>query len=95
MAKPTVSKHHMLGLLKKLASDDGFRARFEKDPKSALTEAGIPAAIVSALPAEQLQPGKLADKRVFETEHQRVTNDLAEECMCMIVPSPGWHSRKP
>ena len=87
MANPTVSKQQMLKLLDKLSSDDGFRSRFEKDPKSALVEAGIPAAQVATFPADHLAPGALRNKSVYAAEHQRVANDIAEECMCMVVPN--------
>ena len=88
MASPTVSKQQMLKLLDKLSSDDGFRGRFEKDPKSALVEAGIPAAHVAAFPADNLAPWTIPDKSHFKAERERVANDIAEECMCMVKPGP-------
>ncbi len=88
MASPTVSKQQMLKLLDKLSSDDGFRGRFEKDPKSALVEAGIPAAHVATFPADHIAPRVLPDKNHFRAERDRVANDMAEECMCMVSPGP-------
>ena len=88
MANPTISKQQMLHLLDKLSSDDGFRSRFEQHPKSALAEAGISAAQIANFPAVQLAPNTLADKHVFAAERQRVAHDLADECMCMIIPQP-------
>ena len=90
MASATISKPQMLHLLSKLSSDDGFRSRFEKDPRAGLIEAGVPASHAATFPAEKLGSGVLADKAVFAAEHQRVAKDLAEECMCMVVPSPHW-----
>lgn len=87
MASPIVSKRQMLKLLNKLSGDDGFRSRFEKGPKSALIEAGIPAAQVATFPADHVAPGALPDKSQFKAEHQRVENDIAEECMCMVSPN--------
>lgn len=88
MGTTTVSKQQMLNLLDKLSRDDAFRTRFEKDPKSALLEAGIPAEKVASLPAEQLQPWTLPDKSTFAAERQRVADDIAEEFLCMVHPSP-------
>jgi putative modified peptide len=87
VADPKISKHHMLSLLDKLSSDDGFRSRFEQDPKSALSEAGIPAEHVATFPAEHVAPRVLPDKDFFVAERDRVENDIAAEYMCMIVPS--------
>ena len=98
MASPTVSKQQMLKLLDKLSSDDAFRSRFEKDPKAALIEAGIPAAQVAAFPADQLAPWTLPDKNHFRAERERVANDIAEECMCMVAPTSklggGQHRKR-
>lgn len=96
MAGPTITKQQMLHLLDKLSKDDNFRARFERDPKSGLVESGIPAAHVATFPPGNLGSGTLADKSVFAAEHRRVAADLAEECMCMVVPTPHWGPpRKP
>jgi len=88
MLNPIASKQQMLRLLDKLSSDDLFRARFERNPKAALVEAGFAADDVATFPAEQLLPGTLASKDVFESERIRVQTDIAEECSCMILPSP-------
>lgn len=78
----------MLDLLDKLSSDDAFRRRFEQDPKSALSEAGIPAEHVATFPADHLAPTALADKEFFMAERTRVENDIAAEYLCMVVPNP-------
>jgi len=90
---PTASKQQMLRLLNKLANDDLFRSRFERNPKSALVEAGFAAEDVVTFPAEQLNPGMLAEKSVFAAEYGRVANDLAEQCLCMVQPGPMLASR--
>ena len=96
MANPNITKQQMLHLLDKLSKDDDFRAKFERDPKNGLIAAGIPAAHVATFPAGNLGSGQLADKSLFAAEHRRVAADLAEECMCMIVPTPHWGpARKP
>lgn len=84
----TAPKQQMLRLLDKLANDDLFRGRFERDPKAVLLEAGFSTGLVAAFPAVQLEPGRLAAKSVFAADRLRVANDLAEECMCMIIPQP-------
>lgn len=88
MSNPITSKQQMLRLLEKLSSDDLFRSRFERNPKAALVEAGFAAADVAAFPAEQLVPGTLAAKDVFDAQRIRVQTDIAEECSCMVIPSP-------
>ena len=90
---PTASKQQMLRLFDKLANDDLFRSRFERNPKSALVEAGFTAEGVATFPVEQLSPGTLAAKGVFAAEYERVANDLAEQCLCMVIPSPMLCSR--
>ena len=82
------SKQQMLRLLEKLSSDDLYRSRFERNPKSAMVEAGFAPEQVATFPAEYLVPGTLAPKDVFEAERIRVQTDIAEECNCMILPSP-------
>lgn len=86
MANPTVPKQQMLSLLDKLANDDAFRTLFEKNPKAGLIAAGVSAAHVATFPAEQLAPLSLQSKEAFAAEHKRVADDIAEECMCMVVP---------
>jgi len=85
---PIASKQQMLRLLDKLSRDDLFRSRFERNPKNALVEAGFAPDHVAAFPAEQLLPGTLAPKSAFEAERIRVQTDIAEECSCMVIPSP-------
>jgi len=91
MAGTSITKQQMLSLLGKLSSDDGFRARFEKDPRAGLIEAGVPAAQANAFPADHLGSGTLADKGVFVAERARVSQALSDECLCMVIPAPGWH----
>jgi putative modified peptide len=85
---PTASKQQMLRLFDKLANDDLFRSRFERNPKSALVEAGFPAEEVAIFPAEQLAPGTLAAKSLFAAEYSRVADDVAAQCLCMVMPGP-------
>lgn len=61
-----LSKEQSLSLMQKFASDDAFRAQFEKDPAAALLGAGLSREQLDALGAECLQTRVLADKSVFE-----------------------------
>ena len=90
MASPTITKQQMLTLLDKLSSDDTFRSRFQQDPKSGLIAVGVAAAHVATFPADKLGSGQLADKSVFAAERKRVADSVAADCLCMVVPGPGW-----
>lgn len=90
---PVTSKFQMLRLFDKLANDDLFRIRFERNPKSALVDVGFDAAEVDAFPAQQLIPGVLAPKHLFAAEYARVSAELGEQCLCMVAPGPLLTSR--
>ena len=66
MTDSALTKQQGLALLSKLASDDGYRARFEQKPAHALSELGIPAQTIVELPAACLCPRKLASKQDFK-----------------------------
>lgn len=94
MAGQNVSKTQMLDLLGRLASDDGFRSRFEKNPSAALAEVGIPPGQIEGFPEDHTQPGKLAPKSVFETARKRLAEQAGDECFCMIAPGLRLSSDK-
>lgn len=87
MAGPNVSKAQMLDLLGRLASNDGFRARFEKNPPAALAEVGIPPGTITGFPEDHTRPGKLAPKSDFEAARKRLADQVGDECLCMIIPA--------
>lgn len=95
MAGPNVSKAQMLDLLGRLASDDGFRARFEKNPSATLAEVGIPPDQIKGFPEDHTQPGKLAPKSVFEIARNRLKEQAGDDCFCMIAPGLRLSSDKP
>ena len=72
-----------LDVLNRLSSDDGYRARFEQDPVSALKEAGVDP---SGIDAANLAPGKLADKASIAETHRKLSSDAINLHACMIVP---------
>lgn len=86
MAGQNVNKAQMLDLLGRLANDDDFRSRFEKNPPAALAEVGIPPDQIKGFPEDHTQPGKLVPKSEFEAARKRLINQSGEECLCMIVP---------
>ncbi len=86
MSKARLPKEHELNLLKKLSTDDAYRARFEKSPTDALKEIGVPDAAISALPADNLKSGKLADKSAIAGAHAQLSDANTSEHVCLVVP---------
>lgn len=76
-----------LSLLKRLASDDAFRARFEKNPQAALEEVGVPQGVIGELKSACLAPRALADKGVFEALVASAAGDPFTAAMGMVVPT--------
>jgi putative modified peptide len=95
MAGQNVSKAQMLDLLGRLANDDAFRDRFEKNPSAALAEVGIAPNQIAGFPEDHTQPGKLAPKSVFETARKQMSEQAGDECFCMIAPGLRLSSDKP
>lgn len=87
MADSKLSREHSLALLHKLATDDGFRSRFEEKPAAALAELGVPLETVVNLKASCLTAQTLADKAHFGEAHADLANAAAGSCMAMLVPS--------
>jgi len=84
----------MLRLFDKLAHDDLFRGRFERNPKEGLIAIGFSVEEVQSFPAEQLEPNVLASKERFAAERRRVEEDLAAAYACMVIPALVITSRK-
>jgi len=82
-----VSKSQIIELLGKLADDDGYRIRFQRNPDAALTELDFPSGGFAGFVGNSAQTGMLADKTVFAAARQRMADETAGECLCMIVPS--------
>ena len=87
MNDTALTKEQGLALLTKLATDDGFRARFEQKPAHALSEIGIPAQQIVALPAACLCSRKLASKQDMDAAKQRLAADLDTSVLAFIVPT--------
>lgn len=86
MSNTRLPKEHELQVLRKLSTDDAFRAHFESDPGAALKSAGVPDAAIAALDQANLKPGKLADKSVIADTYDKVNGDNLGLHVCMIMP---------
>lgn len=82
-----VSKSQIIELLGKLADDDGYRIRFQRNPDAALTELDFPSGGFAGFVGNSAQTGTLADKTIFATARQRMVDEVAGECLCMIIPN--------
>lgn len=86
MADSKLSREHSLALLHKLATDDGFRSRYEQKPAAALAELGVPLDTIVNLKASCLAPATLDTKDVFSNAHAKLANAAADECLMMTPP---------
>jgi putative modified peptide len=82
-----VSKSQIIELLGKLADDDGYRIRFQRDPEAALSELDFPSGGFAGFVGTSAQSGMLADKSVFATARKRMVDEIAGECLCMVIPN--------
>lgn len=87
MADSKLSHEHSLALLHKLATDDGYRARYEHSPTAALTELGVPQETIAGLKASCTKPTVLADKAHFAEAHHILQNAAVDSCVGMISPN--------
>jgi putative modified peptide len=87
MADSKLSREHSLALLHKLATDDGFRSRYEQKPAAALAELGVPHETIVNLKASCLVPITLADKAQFTTAHKELSGAAKDACLLFIVPT--------
>lgn len=86
MSGSRLPKEQELQLMKKLSSDDAYRARYEKSPTDALKEIGVSDAQISALDPAALQPGKLADKADIAAAHGKLAEVNISEHVCLVFP---------
>lgn len=87
MADSKLSREHSLALLHKLATDDGFRNRYEQKPAAALAELGVPHETIVNLKASCLAPTALAEKSHFASAHGDLSNATADNCLMMNQPN--------
>ncbi len=86
MSGSRLPKEQELQLLKKLSSDDDYRARYEKNPTDALKEVGVTDDQISALDAAALKPGKLAEKADIAAAHGKLAEANISEHVCLVIP---------
>jgi putative modified peptide len=79
-----LSKAQAVALLRKLSSDDAFRASYQADPRAALIGLGVAA---GGLPPTMAAIATLADKSVFVMALAQVNADLADVHACLVVPT--------
>ncbi|MGH8041959.1 MAG: NHLP-related RiPP peptide [Rudaea sp.] len=93
-----VSKTQIIELLGKLADDDGYRSRFERNPDDALAELNFPSGGFAGFLNNHGGSGLLADKIVFSDARKRMVDEIASECLCMVIPNfrldYGDHARQ-
>ena len=87
MADSKLSREHSLALLHKLATDDGFRSRYEQKPAAALAELGVPLETIVNLKASCLAPASLANKEHFRASHAQLATAAADQCLMMTWPT--------
>lgn len=87
MADSKLSREHSLALLHMLATDDGYRARYEEKPAAALAELGVPHETIINLKASCLTPSMLAEKKDFLAAHHELAGAAADCCVGMFIPT--------
>lgn len=86
MTGSRLPKEQELQLMKKLSSDDDYRARYEKSPADALKDIGVTDAQISALDPAALKPGKLAGKADIAAAHGKLAEANISDHVCLIIP---------
>ena len=81
-----LSREHSLALLHKLATDDGYRSRYEQKPAAALAELGVSHETIVNIKASCLASTRLADKKYFLHAYTELTNAAVDECLTMLPP---------
>ncbi|MGH8182530.1 MAG: NHLP-related RiPP peptide [Rhodanobacteraceae bacterium] len=87
MTDSKLSREHSLALLHKLATDDGFRSRYDQKPTAALAELGVPLETIVNLKGSCLAPATLANKEHFRASHAELASAAADQCLTMSWPT--------
>jgi putative modified peptide len=85
MGKSMLPRHHGIALLRKLASDDSFRQRFEIDPARELAKLGIDVKTIEGLDASCCQSSKLDAKETYAKLLEDVDGEQFHVAMSMHV----------
>jgi putative modified peptide len=86
MSGAVLTNEQATKLLNELATNDGFRARFQEKPAAALVEIGIPHETVINLNAACLAPMRIAGKKTFQAALMEFSTNTASVCLSMITP---------
>jgi putative modified peptide len=88
MSDAVLTNDQTLKLLRELASNAGFRQRYEEKPAAALLEIGIPATTIANLPAACLAAGTLkTDAALFQAAEQELMKQEFGTTASMIIPN--------
>lgn len=86
MSDSTLTEKQAADLIRRLASDDAFRALFAAKPAKALTEMGVPHEMIVNLNPACLCPAPLADKATFQAASDRMDAETVTAAMKMTPP---------
>jgi putative modified peptide len=94
MSNAVLTNEQATLLLNELATNEGFRARYEQKPAAALVELGIPHETVVNLNASCLAPMRLADASAFSSALREFKDSSAQLCLSMITPQLRFNNGK-
>lgn len=94
MSNAVLTNEQATLLLNELATNDGFRSRFEEKPAAALVELGIPHETVVNLSASCLAPTRLAAPSAFAAALKELKSNSAQLCLSMITPQLRFDKSK-
>jgi putative modified peptide len=86
MSHATLTNEQCAQLIKELASNDEFRARYQEKPAAALVELGVPYHTVVNLDPACLVPTQLADRKTFEAAQARLDSESMSTYLSMNIP---------
>ena len=88
MSDAVLTNDQTLKLLRELATNEGFRRRYEEKPAAALLEIGVPATTIANLPAACLAatPLKMSTADFVEAERSLAKQDFGT-MQSMIIPN--------
>ncbi len=86
MTDATLTEGQALALLRKLATDDDFRKRFQAKPATALVEIGVPPETIVHFAAKCLGPCRIAPKDTFANAVEKLDRNVVSRTMVMFPP---------
>ena len=86
MSETRLPKEQEINLLKKLSTDDAYRARYESSPSDALKEIGVSDQHLASLDPDSLKPGKLADKADIAAACEKLAQASISDHVCLVFP---------